>query len=323
MSTGSPPTVRTPVTAPPVSRRTEEPVVRTTGLGKRYGSFWALQELDLQIEPGEVFGYLGPNGAGKTTTLRLLMGLLRPTAGHALVCGHDAWQDSVSVRRSVGYLPGEGATYPRLTGQQHLDYLGSLRGLASQQRAHELAERFDLDLTRRGGELSRGNRQKLALVLAMMAPVELLVLDEPTSGLDPMAQQEFQRCVREHADSGGAVLLSSHVLAEVQRVADRVAVLREGRLVAVEGLEALRARSLHHVRATLGTAVDPAEFAAVEGVRDLVVDGHDLTCKAPESSLDGVVKALSRHHVRDLACTEAELEEAFLGYYTGGGDDAR
>jgi ABC-2 type transport system ATP-binding protein len=296
--------------------------VQTTGLGKRYGSFWALQELDLRIEPGEVFGYLGPNGAGKTTTLRLLMGLLRPSAGHALVCGHDTWQDSVAVRRAVGYLAGEGATYPRLTGQQHLDYLGALRGLASQRRAHELAERFDLDLARRGDELSRGNRQKLALVLAMMAPVELLILDEPTSGLDPLAQKEFQLCVREHAESGGSVLLSSHVLAEVQRVADRVAVLREGRLVAVEGLESLRARSLHHVRATLGAPVDRAEFAAVDGVRDLVVDGNEFACKAPEASLDGVVKALSRHHVHDLACTEAELEEAFLGYYTGGGDDA-
>ena len=181
---------------------------------------------------------------------------------------------------------------------------------------------FDLDLTRRGGELSRGNRQKLALVLAMMAPVDLLVLDEPTSGLDPIAQQEFQRCLREQTEAGGAVLLSSHVLAEVQRVADRVGVLRAGRLVAVEGLEALRARSLHHVRATLGTPVDEAEFAALEGVRDLVVDGYELTCKAPEAALDGVVKALGRHHVRDLTCTEAELEEAFLGYYTGGGDDA-
>ena len=322
MSTGSPPTVRTPATAPEVAPRAQEPVVQTSGLGKRYGSFWALRDLDLRIEPGEVFGYLGPNGAGKTTTLRLLMGLLRPTTGSALVCGHDAWADSVAVRRRVGYLSGEGGIYPRLTGEQHLEFLGSLRGLRHHGRARELAERFDLDLSRRGGELSRGNRQKLALVLAMMAPVDLLVLDEPTNGLDPMAQQEFKRCVREQAQAGGAVLLSSHVLAEVQRVADRVAVLRQGRLVAVEGLEALRARSLHHIRATLATPVDPAEFAAVEGVRDLSVQGHDLVCKAPEASLDGVVKALSRHRLRDLTCTEAELEEAFLGYYTGGGDDA-
>ncbi|WP_406832303.1 ABC transporter ATP-binding protein [Pedococcus sp. KACC 23699] len=297
-------------------------MVRTAGLGKRFGSTWALRDLDLQIEPGEVFGYLGPNGAGKTTTLRLLLGLLRPSTGSAVVCGHDAWSEPVAVHRKVGYLSGEGGTYPRLTGQQHLDHLGALRGVPSQRRAHELAERFDLDLGRQAAELSRGNRQKLALVLAMMAPTELLVLDEPTSGLDPLAQQEFHLCVREQADAGGAVLLSSHVLAEVQRMADRVGVLREGRLVAVEGLDALRARSMHHVRATLDAPPQAVDFGALPGVRDLVVKGCEISCNAPESALDGLVKALALYPVRDLTCTEAELEEAFLGFYTGGDHDA-
>lgn len=323
MSTALPSTDRTTPSSSVARQRPGAPVVQTSGLGKRYGSTWALRGLDLRIEPGEVFGYLGPNGAGKTTTLRLLLGLLRPSEGSAVVCGHDTWRDSVAVRRRVGYLPGEGGTYPRLTGQQHLDYLCALRGMTSQRRAHELAERFHLDLGRRAGELSRGNRQKLAVVLAMMAPTDLLVLDEPTSGLDPLAQQEFHRCIREQAGAGGAVLLSSHVLAEVQQMADRVGVLREGRLIAVEGLEALRARSMHHVRATTGHPVDEADFTGLPGVRDVVVDGLAFSCSAPESALDGLVKTLARYPVRDLTCTEAELEEAFLEYYTGGGDDAR
>jgi ABC-2 type transport system ATP-binding protein len=297
-------------------------LVDTSGLGKRFGSSWALRELDLQIQRGEVFGYLGPNGAGKTTTIRLLLGLLRPTAGAALVCGHDAWSDSVSVRRTVGYLPGEPASYGRMTGRQHIEYLSHLRGERWFQRADVLAERLALDLARPARDLSRGNRQKLSLVLAMMAPVELLVLDEPTSGLDPLAQQEFQTLLREHTQAGGSVLLSSHVLSEVQRVADRVGVLRAGTLVAVDRLDALRSRSLHHLHATFEDEVREAELAGLPGVRDLVVADHTVTCSAPEVALDQIVKALSRHTIRDLTCTEAELEETFLAYYGAEDHDA-
>jgi ABC-2 type transport system ATP-binding protein len=301
---------------------TPGPVVEATGLGKRYGSAWALRDLDLSLQPGEVFGYLGPNGAGKTTTIRILLGLLRPTTGGAVVCGYDAWGQSVAVRRRVGYLPGEPATYGRMTGHQHIEYVSHLRGSSWFQRAGDLAERLDLDLGRPARDLSRGNRQKLALVLALMAPVDLLVLDAPTSGLDPLAQQEFHALVREHAAGGGTVLLSSHVLSEVQRVADRVGVLRAGRLVAVDRLDDLRSRSLHHVRATFEDAVRPGEFAALPRVLDLVVSDHTLTCSAPEDALDQIVKVLSRHTLRDLTCTEAELEETFLAYYGGGERDA-
>ena len=309
-----------PATTPsPPSRHA---MIHTSGLTKRFGATVALDGLDLTIEPGEILGYLGPNGAGKTTTLRLLMGLLRPTTGRAEVCGFDAWRQSVEVRRLVGYVSGEPAMYGRMTGREHVEYLSRLRGEAPYPRAAALAEQLDLDLRRRARELSKGNRQKLALVLALMAGPPLLVLDEPSGGLDPLAQQEVHSLLREHADGGGAVLLSSHVLSEVQRVADRVGVLRSGRLIALDRLEALRGRALHHVQATFAHPVDAADFAAIEGVRDLVVSGRTLTCSLPESALDGLVKTLAGHVVVNLVCAEAELEETFLAYYGGGDPDA-
>jgi ABC-2 type transport system ATP-binding protein len=200
---------------------TEALVVRTEGLTKAYGQRVALTDLCLEIGAGEVFGYLGPNGAGKTTTLRLLAGMLRPTSGRAHVLGYDAWRDSVEVHREMGYLSGEPALYDRLTGREHAAYLGFLRHHVTPDRVEELSVRLDLDLDRPARELSKGNKQKLALVLAMMSTPTLLVLDEPTGGLDPIAQQEFHQILREHTDGGGSVLLSSHVLSEVQRVADR------------------------------------------------------------------------------------------------------
>lgn len=298
------------------------PIVVTRGLTKRYGRTLALHDLELEIVRGEVFGYLGPNGAGKTTTLRLLMGLLRPTAGSAQIDGLDTWAESVGVRRRVGYLSGEPALYGRMTGRQHVDFLGHLRKAQTSAAADRFAERLVLDLDRPAQELSKGNRQKLALVLALMAGPPLLVLDEPSGGLDPLAQQEVHSLLREHADGGGAVLLSSHVLSEVQRVADRVGVLRSGRLIALDRLEALRGRALHHVQATFAHPVDAADFAAIEGVRDLVVSGRTLTCSLPESALDGLVKTLAGHVVVNLVCAEAELEETFLAYYGGGDPDA-
>jgi ABC-2 type transport system ATP-binding protein len=297
-------------------------VVETVGLGKSYGRAVALRDLDLTLGRGEVFGYLGPNGAGKTTTLRLLQGLLRPTHGRALVCGHDVWRESPAVRRVAGFLSGEPALYPHLTGRQHVEYFSRLRGSGSFPRAGTIADRLDLDLGAASRDLSKGNRQKLALVLALMADSQVLILDEPTSGLDPLAQQEFHTMMREHVDRGGSVLLSSHVLGEVQRVADRVGLLRRGRLVAVDRLDALRGRSLHHVRATFDVDVPQSAFAGIDGIRDLTVAGRTLTCSAPEQSLDPLVKTLGRFALRDLTCTEAELEETFLAYYGQGEDDA-
>jgi ABC-2 type transport system ATP-binding protein len=295
--------------------------VRTVGLGKTYGATVALRDVDLTIGRGEVFGYLGPNGAGKTTTLRLLMGMLRPTAGRATVVGLDAWRDAVAVHRRVGYLPGEPAFYGRLTGRQHVSYFGHLRDTDG-KRAELLADRLELDLDRPARELSKGNRQKLAVVLAMMSGPELLVLDEPTSGLDPIVQQEFHALLREQTADGGSVLLSSHVLGEVQRVADRIGVVRAGRLIAVERMADLRAKSLHHVGARFGDEVSVTDFANVPGVRDLAVTSRAMTCSAPQSALDRLLKQITRHPVVDLDCAEAELEETFLAYYGTGENDA-
>ncbi len=291
-------------------------------LSKSFGGTRALDAVSLRIEPGEVFGYLGPNGAGKTTTIRLLMGLLRPSSGQALVFGKDAWTEQVAVHRHVGYVPGDSSLYRRLTGQAHVDYLEHLRGIPSRARAATLAERLQLDLGRPAGQLSRGNKQKLAVVLAWMSQPALLVLDEPTSGLDPLVQQEFVGMLREHTDRGGSVLLSSHVLAEVQRVADRVGVLRAGRLIAVDHVQTLLKSSLHRVRASFVDDVAEAEFAGIPGVREVRVDDHTLSCSAPQSALDVLLKRVSRHEVTDFECSETELEETFLGYYGKGDGDA-
>lgn len=298
-------------------------MVRTTGLSKRYGRVTALTDVSLQIDDGEVFGYLGPNGAGKTTTLRLLMGMIRPSAGSASVLGLDAWRDSVLIHRQVGYLQGEAALYGKLTGRQHISYFCHLRGTDDQSGALKLAERLDLDLDQAARTLSKGNRQKVAVVLALMSAPRLLILDEPTSGLDPLVQQEFHSILREHTARGGSVLLSSHILAEVQRVADRIGVVRAGRLIAVERLEELRGKSLHHVSARFAGAAPADAFKGLPDVRDLQVSGEILSCTAPQSALNALLKEVARHDVVDFECAEAELEETFLAYYgTGAGDAA-
>lgn len=297
-------------------------VVHTIGLTKAYGRAVALHDVNLSIEAGEVFGYLGPNGAGKSTTLRLLMGMLRPSSGSAEVLGLDAWSAAVDVHRRVGYVPGELALYERMTGREHITYFGHLRRRPDPKPAMAFADRLDLDLDKTVRALSKGNRQKLALVLALMSGPELLVLDEPTDGLDPFVQQEFYAILREHTAAGGTVLLSSHVLSEVQRVADRVGVLREGRLIAVERLEDMREKALHHVVAEFAEPVTEAEFRDLPGVRDVVIRDGTLRCSAPQSALDALVKRVARHALVDFECAEADLEETFMAYYGVGIDHA-
>lgn len=297
-------------------------MVQTIGLSKAYGRLPALSDVSLRIGSGEVFGYLGPNGAGKTTTLRLLMGMIRPTAGSAMVLGLDAWDDSAEIHRRVGYLQGEAALYDRLTGRQHISYFCHLRGTGNQSGAIKLADRLDLDLDQAARTLSKGNRQKVAVVLSLMSAPQLLILDEPTSGLDPLVQQEFLTILREHTAGGGSVLLSSHVLAEVQRIADRIGVLRAGRLIAVERLEVLRARSLHHITARFTAPVPADAFGRLPDVRDLRVSDQVLTCTAPQSALDALLKEVARHDIADFECAEADLEETFLAYYGTGASDA-
>ncbi|PFG40179.1 ABC-2 type transport system ATP-binding protein [Georgenia soli] len=294
-------------------------VIRTSGLTKHYGRTVALRDVDLEVRRGEVFGFLGPNGAGKTTTLRILMGLLRPTAGKAEVLGEDPWRGAVALHRRVGYVSGETALYDRLTGRQHVELLTHLRGSAGQAR--DLAGRLGVELDRRTRELSKGNRQKLAILLGLMSGPELLVLDEPTSGLDPLAQNTFHDLLRQHVAAGGSVLLSSHVLGEVEEVADRVGVLRAGELIAVESLAEMRAKALHHVRVTFDHSVPAAALTSVPGVHDVAAEGARLTCSAPQIALDGLLKTVARYGVVDFECAEAGLEETFLAYYGAARDD--
>lgn len=290
------------------------PVVVIENLGKRYGPLVALAGLDLSVRPGEVLGLLGPNGAGKTTTLRLLMGFIRPTTGRASLFGMDAWSDSATIHRNVGYLAGTAKLYPRWTGRELMSYLARLQEMPVEPPVQELAKRFELDLDRPIGTLSKGNQQKVALLQAFMGRPQLLILDEPTSGLDPLLQQEFAGLVREVADEGAAVILSSHVLSEVQQVADWVAILRGGKLIVSDRLEDLRAQAAHEV--TVRFAEPPAAdaFVGVPGVDDAVVEGSTLHCTV-HGAIDPLIKALAQHKVLSLSSKEADLEEVFLTMY--------
>lgn len=291
-----------------------EPVILTEGLVKRYGRNRGLSGLDLEVRRGEVYGFLGPNGAGKTTTIRLLLDLIRPTEGHASVLGGDPRSDGVALRRRVGYLAGDFVVDGRQTGWELLTYLGNLRGGVPRARIEELAGRLDLDPSRKIKTLSRGNRQKLGVVQAFMHAPELLVLDEPTSGLDPFLQQEFVEMVRQARRAGRTTFMSSHVMSEVQQTADRVGIIREGRLVTVERVETLRERAVRKVEIHFDAPVPAQEFAVLPGVGDLRVDGTVLRCRLAGRA-DPLVKVAARHTVVDLLSEEPDLEELFFDYY--------
>jgi len=261
---------------------------------------------------------LGPNGAGKTTTLRLLMGFLRPTAGSARVHGLDTWRDRVAVHARTGYLPGDVRLWPRMTARQAAGHLARLRGLGHDPGITDLAKRLDVDLDRPVRELSKGNRQKAGLLLALLGEPDLLLLDEPTSGLDPLIQQEFHHLLRERVEAGAAVMLSSHVLSEVEHVADRVAIIRAGRLLMAESLATLRAKARHTVEVRFASAPPPDAFAGVPGIREVRLEGPVLRCTM-QGVVDPLVKTLGRYTVTDLNSREADLEETFLALY-GEGD---
>jgi ABC-2 type transport system ATP-binding protein len=294
-----------------------QPAIRTEGLTKDYGEGHGLFDLDLQIEHGEIFGFLGPNGAGKSTTMRLLVDLIAPTAGRAQLLGLDSHERSLEIRRRIGYLPGDFALYPKLTGAEVLDYIGRLRGGVSHDARDRLAERFDAQLDRPIHELSTGNRQKLGLIQAFMHDPELLILDEPIAGLDPLVQQSFHSLLAEVVARGRTVFLSSHTLSEVERVADRVAILREGRLVVGASVDDLRAIAVRRLEVVLGGEPPPAgELEAVPGVVEVGTEGAHVVV-AFEGSADALVKAIARHEVRSLRSRDDDLEEIFLGYYRG------
>ncbi len=294
---------------------TTQIAIHTDGLTKHYGSVEALVDLDLDVFAGEVFGFLGPNGAGKTTMIRTILDEIRPTAGRAEILGMDSREMSVEIRRHIGYVPGDLAMYPNLTGRDTLTYFANLRGGVDWAYVDELAARLAADLDKKVGDLSSGNRQKVGLIQAFMNRPELLIMDEPSTGLDPLMQREFQAMVREVAAAGRTVFLSSHTLSEVQRVADRVGIIRHGRLAAVEAVADLRHKAMRRVELEFGVPVDGAAFAAVPGVRDVVADDHRV-----ELSFDGKMETLlksvaERYELVDITTREADLEEIFLAYY--------
>jgi ABC-2 type transport system ATP-binding protein len=272
-------------------------------------------DVRLEVERGECFGFLGPNGAGKSTTIRLILDLIRPTSGRVTVLGLDSRRQGVEIRRRLGYLPGELALYEQLTPLELFEFLGHLRGGFDRAHVLALAERLGLELGRPIRALSRGNKQKVGLVQAFADNPELLVLDEPTSGLDPLVQQTFHAMVRETVEEGRTVFLSSHVLSEVQHIADRVGIIREGRIVAVEEFGTLRGRSVHELEVRFADPVPRDALEAVAGVRSVRLEGpvaHILV----EGPLDSLIKELARHVVVDLRSHEPDLEDVFLSFYS-------
>jgi beta-exotoxin I transport system ATP-binding protein len=287
--------------------------IETIGLTKMFGATRGIEGLDLRVEPGEIFGFLGPNGAGKTTTIRALLDLQRPTAGTALVLGLDAHRDSVAIHSRVGYLPGDLALFSRMTAGDHFVWFARARGLINHQSASALAARFDLPLDRRVKELSKGNRQKVGIVLAFMHDPELLILDEPTSGLDPLMKDEFERLLRETTTSGRTVFLSSHELDEVQRVADRVGIIKDGRLVRTDTVEGLRRDAPTTLELRFRDPVDASVFS-LAGVRVIDSSGAHLTLEIT-GAIGPVLRIAADLDPVGLVSRQADLDELFLGFY--------
>lgn len=288
--------------------------METHGLGKTYGPVRAVTDLDLVVEPGQVFAFLGPNGAGKTTTIRILLALQRATSGRATVLGLDSDRDSTQIHRRTGYLPGELALYPRMTGRQHIAWYARARGLRDLSYADSLAERFSAVLDRPARDLSKGNKQKIGLILAFMSRPELLILDEPTSGLDPLLRSEFGHLAREAAAEGRTVFWSSHELDEVQRLADRVAIIKQGRLITTETIQNLRAATPQTVRARFARPVDPALFAGLSGVSVTSSDAQAIQLRVT-GPIGPLLRAIADHDPVDLTAEHAGLDELFLAYY--------
>ncbi|MEV6835844.1 ABC transporter ATP-binding protein [Streptomyces sp. NPDC051133] len=287
--------------------------ITVCGLHKSFGRTPALDGLDLDVEAGEVHGFLGPNGAGKSTTVRVLLGMLRADAGAAQVLGRDPWRDAVEVHRRVAYVPGDVTLWRNLTGGEVIDLCGRLRGGLDRRRRAELIDRFELDPTKKGRTYSKGNRQKVALVAAFASAVDLLILDEPTSGLDPLMEEAFQACVRHERDRGRTVLLSSHILSEVEELCDRVSIVRAGRTVESGSLADLRHLTRTSVSAEL--AGPPGGLAHLPGVHDLDVRGRRVRLQVETDHLDAVLRTLTESGVRSLTSTPPTLEELFLRHY--------
>ena len=296
------------------------PVIETRGLTKRFGSVTAVDTLDLRVEPGEVFGFLGPNGAGKSTTIRLLLDLIRPTSGVARLFGLDSRADAPAIHRRIGFVPSEVAMPRDLTAERYLAYRDDLRRLDTATARHALAERLGAELGRRIGDMSTGNRQKIALIQALAHDPELVILDEPSRGLDPLVQYALHELLRERVDRGATVFLSSHSIAEVDRTATRVGIIRGGCLIAVESLAEIKARTSRTIELDLSGPVEAAVFAGLPGVTDVTVVGSRVSARV-RGSADGFLRAaLGAAEVRSVRSADADLEDVFLHFYRGEAD---
>jgi ABC-2 type transport system ATP-binding protein len=291
--------------------------ISVAGLVKSFGATRALDELELEVREGEVHGFLGPNGAGKTTTLRILLGLVRADAGSAMVLGADPWRDAVTVHRRLAYVPGDVTLWPNLTGGEVIDLLAGLRGGIDSARRRSLLERFELNPRLKGRAYSKGNRQKVALVAALASDVQLLILDEPTSGLDPLMEETFRTCIGEERSRGRTLLLSSHILAEVEALCDRISIIRNGRLVESGTMNDLR----HLTRTSISaeTSRPPQGLTDIPGVHDLSVDGTKLRCQVDGAGLNPLLTRLTAIGLQSLSCQPPTLEELFIRHYRGQG----
>jgi len=288
--------------------------IETCGLTKRYGSLTAVAGLNLRVEPGQVFGFLGPNGAGKSTTIRMLLALQRPTSGRAALLGLDAGRDCTEVHRRTGYLPGDLELFPRLTGRQHITWFARSRAMRDDTLARQLTERFQVITNQPVRELSKGNRQKIGLVLAFMHQPELLILDEPTSGLDPLMQHEFENLLRETTAAGRTVFLSSHDLDEVQRITDRIAIIKDGRLVTEDTVDGLRRAAPRRIEVQFRGPVDTADLRALTGVTVTGTNGPRVTLDVT-GEIGPVLKLIASRDPVDLTARPADLDELFLTFY--------
>ncbi|MGM0405528.1 MAG: ABC transporter ATP-binding protein [Thermoplasmatota archaeon] len=295
----------------------EEPVLKIRGLTKKYGNVVGIKDLDIDVYPGEIMGFLGPNGAGKTTTIRCCLGLLQKNAGDVKIFGMDSQEDSIDIRKRTGYLPGDFGMYDDLKVKIILKYLLSQSDVSDDSKMRGLADRLELDLNRKYGDLSKGNKQKVGLVQAFMADQDLIIMDEPTSGLDPLMQQKCYELLREEKAKGKTIFMSSHILAEVEEVCDRVAIIRNARLQVVEEIESLKEKMGKKLEIEFENHVDPDLFV-MEGVEDLEMDGRNATMIVT-SNLDEVIKNISRQNVVNMSLETFSLEQLFLTYYSRGG----
>ncbi len=295
------------------SHRGTTPIIDLQNVAKNFGKVQALSNLDLRIEQGEVHGFLGPNGAGKSTTIRILLGILRHDSGKVRLFGSDPWHDAVALHRRLAYVPGDVELWPNLTGGEAIDLFARLRGRVNEKKRDELIERFDLDPRKKGRTYSKGNRQKVALISALASDVDLLLLDEPTAGLDPLMEAVFQECIREAKDAGHTVLLSSHILAQVEVLADRISIIRKGKIVESGSLTELR--HLGRTTVTVTTSQSISDLATAQGVHDLHPEGRQTSMNVDATHLPDVMRELARRDIHTITATPPTLEQLLLRHY--------